>query len=46
MSEQDLTKELAQNPVEPLLPIEKKLILSSLGTGLILLIVLFAWTRF
>ena len=39
MSDQDLRKEL-QEPVEPLLPIEKKLIGWSLGIGIALLIVL------
>ena len=39
MSDQDLRKELKE-PVEPLLPIEKKLIGWSLGIGIALLIVL------
>ena len=39
MSQEDLKAEL-HNPVEPLLPIEKKLIGWSLGTGLVLLAVL------
>ena len=39
MSDQDLRKEL-QEPVEPLLSIEKKLIGWSLGIGIALLIVL------
>jgi len=39
MSDQDLRGEL-KDPVEPLLPIEKKLIGWSLGIGIALLIVL------
>ena len=39
MSERKLTDEL-KAPAEPLLPIEKKLILGSLGLGLVLLVVL------
>lgn len=39
MSEATLKSEL-KLPVEPLLPIEKKLILGSLGLGLFLLVVL------
>jgi hypothetical protein len=39
MSDKDLAKEL-QEPVEPLLPIEKKLIGWSFGLGVALLIVL------
>ena len=35
-----LKQELSKNEVEPLLPIEKKLIGWSLGTGLVLLVVL------
>ena len=38
--EPQLREELAKMPVEPLLPIEKKLIGFSLGTGLVLLIIL------
>lgn len=38
----DLRNELKNAPVEPLLPIEKKLIGWSLGIGLILLAVLIA----
>ncbi len=40
MSQPDLHNELETNPVEPLLPIEKKLIGWSLGTGIVLLVVL------
>ena len=39
MSDQDLRKEL-KAPVEPLLPIEEKLIAGSFGLGILLLIVL------
>jgi len=38
--EPQLREELAKMPVEPLLPIEKKLIGWSLGTGLALLVAL------
>jgi hypothetical protein len=40
MSQPDIRKELQNAPVEPLLPIEKKLIGWSLGIGLVLLVVL------
>jgi hypothetical protein len=40
MSDTDLRKELNEQQNEPLLPIEKKLILGSLITGLVLLAVL------
>jgi hypothetical protein len=40
MSQPDLKKELLNAPVEPLLPIEKKLIGWSLGIGLVLLAIL------
>jgi hypothetical protein len=40
MSEPDIKKELLNAPVEPLLPIEKKLIGWSLGIGLVLLAIL------
>jgi hypothetical protein len=40
MSQSDLQTELQKAPYEPLLPIEKKLIGWSLGTGLVLLAVL------
>jgi hypothetical protein len=40
MSQLDIRHELQNAAVEPLLPIEKKLIGWSLGTGLVLLVVL------
>lgn len=40
MSEVNLKDELSKAPVEPLLPIEKKLIAWSLGSGVVLLILL------
>ena len=40
MSQPDIKKELLNAPVEPLLPIEKKLIGWSLGIGLVLLAIL------
>jgi hypothetical protein len=40
MSQPDIGHELQNAPVEPLLPIEKKLIGWSLGIGLVLLAVL------
>jgi len=40
MSQPDLRQELHNAPAEPLLPIEKKLIGWSLGTGLVLLLIL------
>ncbi len=42
----DLHDEMNKPAVEPLLPIEKKLILSSLGLGIFLLIVLAAINHF
>jgi hypothetical protein len=45
MSQTDLREEL-KAPVEPLLPIEKKLIGWSLGLGIALLIVLIALNHF
>ncbi len=42
----DLREELRSAPVEPLLPIEKKLIAWSLGTGLVLLALLVALNRY
>lgn len=45
MSEPNLSEELRGAPVEPLLPIEKKLIGWSLGIGVALLIVLVLLTR-
>jgi hypothetical protein len=46
MSESDLKNELNAAAVEPLLPIEKKLIGWSLGLGIGLLIVLIALNHF
>ena len=40
LSRSDLREELRTAPVEPLLPIEKKLIVWSLSVGLVLLVVL------
>jgi hypothetical protein len=42
MTEPNLRAELAKAPVEPLLPIEKKLIGWSLGLGIVLLVALAA----
>ena len=42
MPQPDLHDELQSAAVEPLLPIEKKLIGWSLGTGIVLLVVLIA----
>ena len=44
--EPQLREELAKMPVEPLLPIEKKLIGWSLGTGLVLLAILVLISRY
>jgi hypothetical protein len=46
MSQTDISTELRKAAHEPLLPIEKKLIAWSLGTGLVLLVVLAAITHF
>ncbi|SDT49554.1 hypothetical protein [Bradyrhizobium canariense] len=46
MSQPDLKNELATAPVEPLLPVEKKLIGWSLGIGIVLLAVLIAVNHF
>ena len=40
MSQNDIRRELEQAEHEPLLPVEKKLLGWSLGTGLVLLVVL------
>jgi hypothetical protein len=40
MSQPDIRQELAKAAVEPLLPIEKKLIGWSLGIGIMLLVIL------
>ena len=45
MSQPDLRSEL-NAPVEPLLPIEKKLIGWSLGLGIVLLVILIAINHF
>jgi hypothetical protein len=45
MSQSDLKNEL-NAPVEPLLPIEKKLIGWSLGLGIVLLVVLIGFNHF
>jgi len=42
----DLREELRTAPVEPLLPVEKKLIVWSLSLGLVLLVVLAAVNHF
>jgi hypothetical protein len=42
MSQPNIRQELQSAPAEPLLPIEKKLIGWSLGTGLVLLVILVA----
>ena len=46
MSQPDLRNELAGAEVEPLLPIEKKLIGWSLGLGIVLLVVLIGINHF
>ena len=46
MSQPDLKSELATAPVEPLLPIEKKLIGWSLGLGIVLLVILIGLNHF
>ena len=46
MSDANLREELKNTPVEPLLPIEKKLIAWSLGLGIFLLVILIAINRF
>jgi hypothetical protein len=43
---QENLKAEIHNPVEPLLPIEKKLIAWSFGTGVVLLAILLALSRF
>jgi hypothetical protein len=45
MTQPNIRRELAKAPVEPLLPIEKKLIGWSLATGVVLLIVLTVLAR-
>ena len=46
MDEPVIGEELKKIPVEPLLPVEKKLIGWSLGTGVVLLIVLALLNRY
>jgi hypothetical protein len=46
MSEPNLSEELKKIPVEPLLPVEKKLIGWSLGIGVVLLVLLALLNRF
>jgi hypothetical protein len=46
MSQPNFREELQKAPPEPLLPIEKKLIGWSLGTGLVLLAVLMVLNRY
>jgi hypothetical protein len=46
MTQPDIRQELAKASVEPLLPIEKKLIGWSLGIGIVLLIALTLLARF
>jgi hypothetical protein len=46
MSQPSLKDEIATQEVEPLLPIEKKLIGYSLGLGIVLLVVLIAVNHF
>jgi hypothetical protein len=46
MGQPDIGEELKKIPVEPLLPVEKKLIGWSLGTGIVLLVLLALLNRF
>ena len=46
MSQADLKDEIWAQQVEPLLPIEKKLIGYSLGLGIVLLVILIAINHF
>jgi hypothetical protein len=46
MSQQDLRNEINASEVEPLLPIEKKLIGWSLGLGIVLLAILIGFNHF
>ena len=46
MSQPDIGKEFRNAPAEPLLPIEKKLIGWSLGTGVVLLVLLALLNRY
>ena len=45
MTDVNIGEELRKAEVEPLLPVEKKLIGWSLGLGLVLLVILIYWTR-
>ena len=46
MSQQDLKNEITAGEVEPLLPIEKKLIGWRLGLGMVLLVILIVVNHF
>jgi len=46
MPQVDLKDEMAARDVEPLLPVEKKLIGFSLGLGIVLLVILIAVNHF
>jgi hypothetical protein len=46
MSQTDLKNEISAGEVEPLLPVEKKLIGYSLGLGIVLLVILIAVNHF
>ena len=46
MSQVDLKNEISSREVEPLLPVEKKLIGFSLGLGIALLVILIAINHF
>ena len=46
MPKVDLRDEMAAKDIEPLLPVEKKLIGFSLGLGLVLLVILIAINHF
>ena len=46
MSQTDLKNEISANEVEPLLPVEKKLIGFSLGLGIVLLVILITINHF
>jgi hypothetical protein len=45
MSDQDLRREMQQAANEPLLPVEKKLIIASITMGIVLLVVLAILSR-
>ena len=45
MEQPKVGEEMRKMPVEPLLPVEKKLIVGSLVLGLVLLVILIFWTR-